>query len=257
MENNTKRYWKGLEELRNDASFIKGSEKEFNAPTEGDASYEHLTDGSDSNRRDFLKVLGFGMAAVSLASCEAPVRKAVSYVNKPVDEYPTIANWYASTFAEGGDYASILVKTREGRPIKIESNKLSGASRGASSRAHASLLNLYDIEKLKGPSKGGEAASWEVIDKEIETKLASIAAEGGEIRIVSSTVLSPSTKAVLSTTPIQLLHWLKPTGFLSERPFCLLTILVKLKWWSVSMRIFSEHGLHQIPTRVSLHKLGS
>jgi MoCo/4Fe-4S cofactor protein with predicted Tat translocation signal len=198
MENNTKRYWKGLEELRNDASFIKGSEKEFNAPTEGDASYEHLTDGSDSNRRDFLKVLGFGMAAVSLASCEAPVRKAVSYVNKPVDEYPTIANWYASTFAEGGDYASILVKTREGRPIKIESNKLSGASRGASSRAHASLLNLYDIEKLKGPSKGGEAASWEVIDKEIETKLASIAAEGGEIRIVSSTVLSPSTKAVIA-----------------------------------------------------------
>lgn len=198
MENNTKRYWKGLEELRNDASFIKSSEKEFNAPTEGEVSYDHLTDGSDSNRRDFLKVLGFGMAAVSLASCEAPVRKAVSYVNKPVDEYPTIANWYASTYAEGGDYASILVKTREGRPIKIEANKLSGLSYGASSRVNASLLNLYDIEKLKGPQKGGAATDWETIDKEIESKLGSIAASGGDIRIVSSTITSPSTKAVIA-----------------------------------------------------------
>ncbi|GAA4447255.1 TAT-variant-translocated molybdopterin oxidoreductase [Ravibacter arvi] len=198
MENNTKRYWKGLEELRNDASFIKSSEKEFNAPAEGDVSYEHLSDGTGSHRRDFLKVLGFGMAAVSLASCEAPVRKAVSYVNKPVDEYPTIANWYASTFAEGGDYASILVKTREGRPIKIESNKLSGASKGVSARAHASLLNLYDIEKLKGPQKGDAAADWETIDKEISEKLSSIAAAGGDIRIVSSTILGPSTKAVIA-----------------------------------------------------------
>ncbi len=198
MENNTKRYWKGLEELRNEESFIKSSEKEFNAPAEGEISYEHLSDGTGSHRRDFLKVLGFGMAAVSLASCEAPVRKAVSYVNKPVDEYPTIANWYASTYAEGGDYASILVKTREGRPIKIEGNKLSGASCGASARVHASLLNLYDIEKLKGPHKGGSATDWETIDQEIEAKLASIAASGGDIRIVSSTILSPSTKAVIA-----------------------------------------------------------
>lgn len=198
MENNTKRYWKGLEELRNDASFIKSSEKEFNAPAEGEVSYEHLTDGAGTDRRDFLKVLGFGMAAVSLASCEAPVRKAVSYVNKPVDEYPSIANWYASTYAEAGDYATILVKTREGRPIKIENNTESAISFGAGARAQASLLNLYDIEKLKGPQKGDSAADWETIDKEIEAKLSSIAAAGGAIRIVSSTILSPSTKAVIA-----------------------------------------------------------
>lgn len=198
MENNTKRYWTGLEELRNDTNFIASSEKEFNPPTETDVTYEHLTDGTGTHRRDFLKTLGFGMAAVSLASCEAPVRKAVSYINKPVDEYPTIANWYASTFAEAGDYASILVKTREGRPIKIEPNKLSGISYGASARAHASLLGLYDIEKLKGPSKGGSAAEWETVDSEIESALASIAASGGDIRIVSTTLLSPSTKAVIN-----------------------------------------------------------
>eukprot|EP01034_Spumella_vulgaris_P010735 gene10735-13625_t len=36
------------------------------------------------------------MAAVSLAACETPVKKAIPYVNKPEGEFPTIANWYAS-----------------------------------------------------------------------------------------------------------------------------------------------------------------
>ncbi len=200
MENTTKRYWKGLEELRNDEKFVKNASREF---AEFDPSQvsdsEDLTDGTGSNRRDFLKVLGFGMAAVSLASCEAPVRKAVSYVNKPVGEYPTQANWYASTYVDGGDYASIVVKTREGRPIKIESNKLSNASSGASARVHASLLGLYDVEKLKGPAKGEDTkVSWDTIDKEIAAELAKIAAAGGNIRIVSSTILSPSTKAAIA-----------------------------------------------------------
>lgn len=199
MENTNKRYWRGLEELRNDAKFVKDASTEFPdaAPSEG--QYESLIDGIGTHRRDFLKVLGFGMAAVSLAACDAPVKKAIPYVNKPEGEFPTIANWYASTYAEGGDYASILVKTREGRPIKIEGNGLSKASSGVSARVHASLLGLYDNEKLKGPKKGEDTkVSWESVDKEIEQQLASIAAKGGAIRIVSSTILSPSTKSVIA-----------------------------------------------------------
>ena len=198
MENTTKRYWKGLEELRNDEKFVRDSQNEFASPASDDLSYENITDGAGTHRRDFLKVLGFGMAAVSLASCEAPVRKAVAYVNKPVDEFPTIANWYASTFSEAGEYASVLVKTREGRPIKIEANKLSGASYGVSSKAHASLLNLYDVEKLKGPQKEGSNVEWDTVDKEVKAKLESIASAGGAIRIVSPTIISPSTKAVIA-----------------------------------------------------------
>jgi MoCo/4Fe-4S cofactor protein with predicted Tat translocation signal len=139
MENTNKRYWRGLEELRNDEKFVKNAASEFaEGPTE--SQYESLVDGVGTHRRDFLKVLGFGMAAVSLAACEAPVKKAIPYVNKPEGEFPTISNWYASTYSEGGDYASILVKTREGRPIKIEGNSLSKASCGVSARVHASLL---------------------------------------------------------------------------------------------------------------------
>jgi MoCo/4Fe-4S cofactor protein with predicted Tat translocation signal len=198
MENTNKRYWRGLEELRNDEKFVKDASSEFaGAPTE--TQYESLVDGAGTHRRDFLKVLGFGMAAVSLAACETPVKKAIPYINKPEGEFPTIANWYASTYAEGGDYASILVKTREGRPIKIEPNSLAKISNGVSARAHASLLGLYDNEKLKGPKKGDDTkVSWDAVDKEISEQLTAISSKGGAIRIVSPTILSPSTKAVIA-----------------------------------------------------------
>ena len=198
MENTNKRYWRGIEELRNDEKFIKDAASEFaDGPTE--SQYESLVDGAGTHRRDFLKVLGFGMAAVSLAACEAPVKKAIPYVNKPEGEFPTIANWYASTYSEGGDYASILVKTREGRPVKIEPNTASKISNGVSARVQASLLELYDNEKLRGPKKGEDTkVSWDTIDQEITTQLAKIAAGNGGIRIVSPTILSPSTKAAIA-----------------------------------------------------------
>ncbi|KAA0990208.1 TAT-variant-translocated molybdopterin oxidoreductase [Dyadobacter aurulentus] len=198
MENTNKRYWRGLEELRNDEKFVKDAASEFgSAPIE--SQYESLIDGAGSHRRDFLKVLGFGMAAVSLAACEAPVKKAIPYINKPEGEFPTIANWYASTYAENGDYASILVKTREGRPVKIEGNSLSKISSGTSARVQASLLGLYDNEKLRGPKKGEDTkVSWEAVDKEIAQQLAQVASNGGAIRIVSQTILSPSTKSVIA-----------------------------------------------------------
>ncbi|MFN4147561.1 MAG: TAT-variant-translocated molybdopterin oxidoreductase [Runella sp.] len=197
MENPTKRYWKGLEELRNDEIFVKNAHNEFGSfESEQSSQTNDLTNGiGTADRRDFLKVLGFGMAAVSLAACDAPVKNAVPYINKPIDTFPSIADWYASTYAENGDFASILVKTREGRPIMIEKNKLS--NHGTSARVHASVLSLYDNEKLKGPKKGESDAEWEAIDKEISSQLASIAAKGGQIRIVSSTILSPATKAVI------------------------------------------------------------
>lgn len=187
MENTNKRYWKGIEELKNDIEFVKNSENEFNM--DGVDGFE------PTHRRDFLKVLGFGMAAVSLAACDAPVRKAIPYLNKPEGVEPGIPNWYASTYSENGDYCSVLVKTREGRPVKIEGNKLSSVTKGGvSARVHASVLSLYDNEKLKGPKKGSADIKWEDLDKEVVAGLA----KAGNIRIVSSTILSPSTKGVIA-----------------------------------------------------------
>lgn len=187
MENTTKKYWKGVEELKNDIGFVKNANREFNL--------DDIETVEPTHRRDFLKVLGFSMAAVSLAACDAPVRKAIPYLNKPESVEPGIPNWYASTYAEAGEYCSILVKTREGRPVKIEGNKLSSITKGAvNARTHASVLSLYDNEKLKAPQKGSAEIKWEDLDKEIIAALS----KGGNIRIVSNTILSPTTKKVIA-----------------------------------------------------------
>ena len=183
--------------MRNDEQFVKNAAQEFPAaPSNG---LDGLLGGSGTERRDFLKMMGFGMAAVSLAACETPVRYAVPYLNKPERTFPTISDYYASTYNEGGDYASILVETREGRPIKIEGNPQSSVTKGGTlARVQASVLSLYDNDKLKGPKRGSDDVAWPVADKEISSQLNAIAARGGAIRLVTSTVMSPATKAVVA-----------------------------------------------------------
>ncbi len=96
-------YWKDIEDLYN---------KEL-----GDNSSDgNLTNEEESynfNRRDFLKFLGFSFAVASLASCEGPIQKVIPYIIKPEEVNPGIPNYYASSFADGNEYCSILVKTRD------------------------------------------------------------------------------------------------------------------------------------------------
>lgn len=201
MENTSKRYWKGVEELRNDATFVKNANSEFANPdpSESSSDLNGLLGGSNTQRRDFLKVMGFGMAAVTLAACETPVHKAIPYINKPDFTFPSISDYYASTFSEGGDYAAVLVETREGRPIKIEGNQQSSVSKGGTTaRIQASVLSLYDIDKLKGPKRGNADIDWATADREIINQLKAIAGKNGTIRIITSTILSPTTKAVVA-----------------------------------------------------------
>lgn len=188
MKENKKTYWKGLEQLTNDSEFVKNAEREFPDYLPVNGSEE------GSSRRDFLKLMGFSLAAASLAACEAPVRKAIPYVNKPVDVNPSIPNYYASTFASGGEYASIVVKTREGRPIKIDGNELSPINKGGiSAIVEASVLSLYDKQRLAGPHVNGQKSDWATLDGAVKSKLPT----AGVVKIVSNTVLSPSTEKAL------------------------------------------------------------
>ncbi len=189
MSNNQKTYWKGLEQLTNDPEYVKHADKEF--PEYLPVSEQ---DPNSNSRRDFLKLMGFGIAAASLAACEAPVRKAIPYLNKPMDVDPSIPNYYASTYVNGGDAVSVVVKTREGRPIKIEGNKFSSVTMGGTNaQVEASVLSLYDKERLEGPMKGGQPTNWDTLDAEVIEKLEEIAAAGGQIALVSNSILSPTT----------------------------------------------------------------
>lgn len=190
MKENKKTYWKGLEQLTNDPEFVKNADREFAEylPTNKD------NEEGGSSRRDFLKLMGFSLAAASLAACEAPVRKAIPYVNKPVDINPSVPNYYASTFSSGGDYAAIVVKTREGRPIKIDGNKLSPTTQGGKNAiVEASILTLYDRQRLAGPQINSEQTDWATLDQQVSSALKG----AGTVKIVTNTIISPSTEKAM------------------------------------------------------------
>lgn len=189
-----------MEELRNDPEFVRLKNNEFYEQLPLDELVQKKSeDASQTPRRDFLKFLGFGVAAASLAACEAPVRKSIPYLMRPDQITPGIANWYASTYFDGHDYCSVLVKTRDGRPIKLEGNTSSTVTKGGvNARVQASVLSLYDSTRYTGPMSGGKSSDWTSVDGEISGKLAAIAAKGGKIRILSSTINSPSTLKVIA-----------------------------------------------------------
>jgi len=124
-----KKYWKSEIQLdqNNGLDHLEHNEFVEKIPVDNNIfSDENINDVS-ANRRDFLKYLGFSTSAAVLASCEGPVHKSVPYVIQPERIRPGIANYYATSLFDGFDSANVLVKTREGRPIKIESNKMSKA----------------------------------------------------------------------------------------------------------------------------------
>ncbi|MBF9220048.1 TAT-variant-translocated molybdopterin oxidoreductase [Hymenobacter ruricola] len=189
------KYWKGIEELESTPEFMQSAFAEFMPVKESHES----KDATSAPRRDFLKLMGFGVAAATLASCETPVRKAIPYLNKPEEIDPTISNFYASTYFTGADYNAVLVKSREGRPIKLEGNPESPITQGGlSARAQAAVLSLYDGGRLQhfAIKKGSthEKAEFAAFDSEVRGKLAG----AGRIAIVSPTIISPSTKRAIA-----------------------------------------------------------
>ena len=200
----TKKYWTGLDQLHNTPEFQASAANEFAPEAAGTdltgknlLESDNLDEGS-TKRRDFLKFLGFSVGAATLAACETPVNKAIPYLNKPEEVTPGVPNYYASTFFDGIDYASILVKTREGRPIKIVGNKKSKLTSGAvNARINSSVLSLYDSGRAAGPMKSGEATDWATVDAEVKAGLEKAAASGKDIVLLTETIISPSTQKII------------------------------------------------------------
>ena len=153
-----------------------------------------------TSRRDFLKVLGFsfGSAAI-MASCKRPVQKALPYIIQPPEITPGKSLYYATGFYDGHEYAGILVKTRDGRPIKIEGNSLSPFNgEGTTARVQASVLSLYDDSRLKYPMVLNKKENWETIDEQIISELGRINSKEGEIVLLTSSIISPSTISLIN-----------------------------------------------------------
>lgn len=186
-ENKTK-VWVSLEDLTN---------KGVPSDTHNEFNHTEESDQSEASRRDFLKYMGFGLGAATMASCEVPVKKAIPYVIKPQEIVPGVATYFATSIVKNGDCTPAFVKTREGRPILVEGNPGNDEDKtftegGSCVRSQASVLSLYDTERLKYPAsieKGNvQKMSWEDLDKAVQKGLS----KSKNIRILSHTNNSPS-----------------------------------------------------------------
>ena len=193
-----KKYWKSIEELNPESSVVEAlKQNEFAQPIPTDQFLgdKDVLEHSSTTRRDFLKYVGFSTAAASLAACEGPVIKSIPYVVAPDEIVPGVANYYATTISDGFDFASVLVKTREGRPIKIERNDLGGKIGGVNARVHASVLSMYDKNRLMGPQINGQDATWADLDQAVASGLEGL--NGAEVILLTQSFASPSTAALV------------------------------------------------------------
>ncbi|MBI1790380.1 MAG: 4Fe-4S dicluster domain-containing protein [Acidobacteria bacterium] len=175
--------------------------KSLNEPSsEQDEFPELLQIGSHGfGRRGFLKAAGFSFAGAMLAGCSrAPVEKAIPHLNKPEEITPGVAYHYASTCGACSAGCGLLVKVRDGRPVKLEGNPQHALSRGAlCAVGQASILGLYDSLRLKSPLRGGTQAGWEEVDREITAELDAFRRDRKAVRFLSPAILSPTLRHMI------------------------------------------------------------
>ncbi len=189
-----KKYWKSVEEFQGKTA----GDDNINEVEQKNQVLALLEDDflkKNASRRDFLKVFGFSLSSAAIiASCKRPVQTAIPYIIQPPEVTPGKAVYYATSYFDGHEYSGILIKTRDGRPIKIEGNILSAFNKeGTSARVQASVLSLYDDARLKLPTEENSPSSWESIDEKIIKDLEKINSEDGEIVLLTSTIISPTT----------------------------------------------------------------
>jgi molybdopterin-containing oxidoreductase family iron-sulfur binding subunit len=199
MASLNKKYWKSVEELNENSSIVKSlQENEFvkEIPTDDFLGDKETLENSSTTRRDFLKYLGFSTAAASLVACEGPVIKSIPYVVQPDEIVSGVANYYATTIADGCDFASILIKTREGRPISVLKNDLANHGGAVNARVHASVLSMYDKDRLQGPKINGAEVNWSAFEIELKKELEKNSGE--EIILLTQSFASPSTTKLIA-----------------------------------------------------------
>jgi Fe-S-cluster-containing dehydrogenase component len=160
---------------------------------------QYRKDPRHRDRRSFLKAAGFSFAGAWAAGCQrAPIERAIPYLIKPDEMTPGRSYFYASTCAGCSAGCGLLVKTRDGRPVKLEGNPDHPLSAGAvCAVGQASILGLYDSQRLRQPVRLGQAAPWTEVDADLLARFDEIRRRGGAVRFLTGTITSPTASALI------------------------------------------------------------
>ncbi|MFQ5913856.1 MAG: molybdopterin-dependent oxidoreductase, partial [Nitrospinota bacterium] len=144
------------------------------------------------NRRDFFKIVGIGGATAAMVGCSAqPPETLIPYVVPPEEIIPGQATWYATVCRECPAGCGMLVKTMDGRAIKVEGNPDHPVNHGRlCARGQASLQGLYDPDRIRHPLRKGRDGTWRPISWEegeglLASRLAELKGQGNRIACVT------------------------------------------------------------------------
>src|SRR5207253_8617317 len=102
----------------------------------------------------------------------APMRKIVPYTRQPEQMTPGVPLYFASACPIGGYVHGVIVRSNEGRPTKIEGNSDHPSSLGGTSViVQGSLLDLYDPDRSKGPTKTGNPTTYDEVSAALKKEL--------------------------------------------------------------------------------------
>jgi len=199
-KNRETKYWRGLSEYNKSDKFKHAVNLEFENEVETEEEGKSLI-----SRRQFLSFLT-ASAALTAAGCSNYKDKGdiVPYNKKPEEITVGVPNYYASTCTGCAENCGTLIKTREGRPIKIDGNPDNPVNKGKiCSRGQAGIINLYDPDRIKEPLAGDRAGNyapvtWKSADDKIIQALNSASSTGKEIAIISNTLTSLTFKKILA-----------------------------------------------------------
>ena len=182
------RLWSGLEEYMDTPEFRASLENEF--PEDAADWLDPVT------RRSFLSLMG---ASIALAGAGCSVRPAserqiTPYVVQPDQVTPGVPTFYATAMPLAGYSLGVLVRSHEGRPVKIEGNPDHPASLGGTDVfAQAAILDLYDPDRSKTVLSQGNSSTYAAASAALRVRLKKLRdSKGAGLRILTETVTSPT-----------------------------------------------------------------
>jgi molybdopterin-containing oxidoreductase family iron-sulfur binding subunit len=190
-----RRYWRSLDELADTPEFKDWLHREF------PQGASEMVDGQ--NRRQFLKIMSasFALAGLGLAGagCRRPEEKLEPFGQQPTDYVYGETQYFATAMPTRTGAIPLVVKSYEGRPIKIEGNALYPGSNGGTDRyAQASILDLYDPDRARHFKKRGADGKMEIVSREealsfLDSLSQKFAANSGEgLAFLAESSTSPS-----------------------------------------------------------------
>jgi len=183
-----RRYWRSLDQVAETPEFRQWLEREF--PSGASEFIDPVS------RRHFVKIMSasFALAGLGLTGCRRPEFKLVPFAQQPEGYVHGNAEHFATAMPTRGGAIPLVVKSHDGRPVKIEGNPLHPDSNGGTDRsAQASILDLYDPDRAHRFTRAGNnVAAAAAMDFLTETGEQFLANQGEGLALLMEPGSSPS-----------------------------------------------------------------